>query len=202
MASKRKTNGKVHAKKQKPDNPKIETGSNRRAIAVLTRNLRKEVEKIEAQEEMLRNQKGRLFDTYKKDTGRSKQAAKRILRMAEMDPVTRDTIIKDELEILEDLGMATDMPLFAEAAKEQSAVEALEREQSIPGYIEHMGRQAFEAKYTMDQHPFPPDAKDVIAKWEAGFIAAQTEKDEADERKREERAAAKAAKQAEGAAAE
>lgn len=201
MASKRKTKP---AKKTKPAALKIEAGANRRNAAVLTRNLRRAVEKIEEQETLLSTQKNRLFDTYKNDTGRSKQAAKRILKLSAMDPVTRDTIIKDELEILEDLGMATDMPLFAEAAKEQSAVEAMEREQSMPGYIESLGRDAFQAKRSMDQHPFPADAADVIAKWEAGFTAAATAKDEADIAKREARAHARAAKkaEAEGAAAE
>lgn len=202
---KAKANGKTHAKKQKPDNPKIPAGANRRAIAVLTRNLRVEIEKVEELEQGLREKKKRLFDIYKNDTGRSLVAVKRILQLAKMDPIVRDTLLKDEMSICEDLAIAPDMPLFAEAAKEQAAVDAAMNDQVLPGYIEGMGRDAFAARRTMDQHPFPPDAKDVIEKWQNGFIAAQTEKDEADEKKRQERAAAKAAKGADldaGAAAE
>lgn len=186
---------------KKTANPPIEHGANRRAMAVLTRNLKREVEKIEEQEALLARQKKKRFDDYKKDTGRSLQAAKRILRLAGMDPNVRDTIVKDELAILEDLGMQTDMPLFAEASKEQMAVEALEREQSIPGYVEGLGRDAFQARRTLDQHPFPADAEGLIGKWQAGFIAARTDKDEEDARKQSERQAARAEKVAARAAA-
>lgn len=188
------------AKKQtakKPDKAPIPSGANRRAIAVLTRNLHRKLDEVDARKEAIRKEEKKLWDTYKNDTGYSLEAARHVRKLAKMDPVVRDTLIKDQLAIIEDLALqADDMPLFAATAKEQAAVSAMENEMLLPGYIEGLGRDAFHAKRTMDQHPFPADAKDTIAKWEAGFIKARTEKDDEDQRKREERAAARAARSA------
>ena len=194
--AKRKAKAKKANGTAKPANPKIEAGANRRAAAVLTRKLRSDIEAVEEKEQVLRKQKKNLFERYSADTGRSIVATKRILQLAKTDPTVRDTLVKDEIAVLEDLGMAVDMPLFADAAKKQATVDALETEASMPGYINGMGRNAFAKGLTLEQHPFEDDAKDAIARWEEGFIQARTEKDEADQRKREERQAARDARKA------
>jgi hypothetical protein len=192
MASKRKTKAKTKPAR-KPENPPIPSGANRRAIAVVSRNLHRKLDEIDARKEAIRKEEKKIWDNYKNDTGYSLEAARHVRKLAKMDPAVRDTLIKDQLAIIEDLALqADDMPLFAQAAKEQAAVSAMENEMVIPGYIEGMGRDAFAARRTMDQHPFPADANDTIEKWQAGFIKARTEKDEADQKKQDERAAKRA----------
>lgn len=198
--AKRKTKAKIATKK--PENPPIPSGANRRAIAVVSRNLHRKLDEIDARKEAIRKEEKKIWDNYKNDTGYSLEAARHVRKLAKMDPAVRDTLIKDQLAIIEDLALqADDMPLFAKTAKEQAAVSAEENEMIIPGYIEGMGRDAFQAHRTLDQHPFPADATATIEKWQAGFIKAKTRKEEEDQRKQEERAAARAAKVAAASAA-
>lgn len=174
----------ARAKKQGPaENPKIPAGANRRAMASLTIKLSDDMAKLEEQSKMLGRQRKRLLDTYKKDTGRSKIAVMKMIQLYRMDPTVRDTLIRDMTDIATDLGMASDMPLFAEAVGQAGLAADLERERATPGFLERLGAQAFADGLKLDDCPYPQDeqaGRDARDKWERGFVNAKEAKDKAE----------------------
>lgn len=158
-------------------------GHNRRAVAMLTRKLADDLDKIEAQKKMLAKQETRLFNTYKKDTGRSKRATRRALGFYRMDDSTaRSTEINDQIEVMRDLGMGADMPLFKEAANEAALQSDLDRERAAPGFIDKLGRQAFADGVKFDACPYDgiptDDARKAKEKWEWGWQGALKDKED------------------------
>lgn len=174
----------VRQKKVGPaENPKLPAGANRRAMASLTIKLSDDLARLEEQKRMIGRQEKRILDQYKKDTGRSKGAAKKMIQLYRMDPTVRDTMIRDMTDIATDLGMATDMPLFAEAVGQAGLAADLERERATPGFFERLGEQAFKDGLKMDDCPYPQDdqaGRDARDKWERGFVNAKEAKDKAD----------------------
>lgn len=166
MAAKRKT-GRAKAK---PSAPKIEAGANRRAMAVLTHKLSGDIAAIDEKIGLLNKQKANRYDQYKKDTGRSKSAARRAMAFFRMeDSVARMTEINDQAEIMQDLGLM-DASLFQNAGAEASLAVDKVQDQMTPGYIESLGRRAFREKRNFDSHSYPSDARAEIEKWERGFL--------------------------------
>lgn len=184
-------------KKGQPSNPSIPAGANRRAMATLTKKLALDLEKIDDQKRLLGKQESRLLDQYKKDTGRSKRATKRALAFYKMeDSVARNTEITDQIDVMKDLGLGRDMPLFQEAAAEAALASDLEREAATPGFIRSLGVQAHIDKVPFNECPYDEaanagdaQAKAAKLKWEDGWLAEQGKKDEAEARKREAKAA-------------
>lgn len=195
MAARKKRKSKAP---EAPSNPALQSGANRRAVAVLTKKLADDLEKIEEQKKLLGKHEARLLNTYKKDTGRSKRATKRALAFYRMeDSIARDTEIGDQIDVMKDLGMGNAMPLFKEAATEAALAADLERESATPGFIQGLGRQAFADGVRFDEAPYTgprdSDAGKARDKWETGWLAAQKTKEDAAAAKSAEKAAAKAA---------
>lgn len=176
----------------------VPAGQNRRAMAVLTHNLARELEGIDEKIALLNKQKKNRFDQYKKDTGRSKRAAAKAMAYMKMeDTVARQTELNDFGEIMEDLGMM-DAGLFKQASANAGFAADMIREQSTPGFIEGLGRQAFKDGKKFEEHGYPSDGPDTllaIEKWQRGFHAAQKQKEEDDWNKEEDAKRAKAAKE-------
>lgn len=194
---------KKAAAKNKATRAPVQAGENRRAMAVLTHNLARELEGIDEKIALLNKQKKNRFDQYKKDTGRSKRAATKAMGYMKMeDTVARQTELNDFAEIMEDLGMM-DAGLFKQASANAGFASDLIREQSTPGFIEGLGRQAFKDGKKFEDHGYPSDGPDTLTaidKWQRGFHAAQKQKEEDEWQKAEDAKRAKAAKSAAKAA--
>lgn len=113
-----------------------------------------------------------------------------------MDPAARQSILADELGVLEDMGVPVDLPLFQQASQEAQLAADKTREQATPGFIESLGRQAFQDGKKFEEHGYPENAVAEIDKWQRGFLAGQKAKEEADWKKAEDAKAAKAAAKA------
>lgn len=166
--------------------PPSKAGANRRAVAVLTKKLADDIEKLDEQKRLLARQEARLLNQYKTDTGRSKRATKRALALYKMeDSTARDTEIGDQIEVMRDLGMARgEMPLFEQAGAEMALTADLVKETAKPGYIRSLGRAAFKDGDAFNSCPYDgtdDDAKRARAMWEEGWLAEQADQGRAAE---------------------
>jgi len=188
--TKRAKKPKAAAGDAKQSAPKMPAGANRRAVAQLTIRLAKDVKRIRDEKAELAKEEAALFNTYKKDTGRSKSATKRALAFYLMeDSVARQTEVSDQIDVMADLGMAVDLPLFHAASGEAGVAADMEREVANPGFIAGLGAKARRDGVGLDECPYPESAESARKRWTDGW---QDEQNRQEHEAEDAEAAAKA----------